>query len=153
MTAPDHFWLVAGALMGGEWPERHLEWLKGQGISVIVNLTPMPYRDDRFRVYEIPIADGRAPAFDQIVHFCRLVDRELARTSRIYVHCVAGCGRTGTMLACYLAYRERLEAGEAVRQVRALRPCAIEGDAQEDAIADWGETLREAGYRLDRVAG
>ncbi len=54
----------------------------------------------------------------------------LGAGERVLIHCLAGCGRTGT-----LALRLMVEAGEgpaeALIRLRAARPCAVETRAQE----------------------
>src|SRR5258706_6529489 len=127
---PEHYWLELGRVMGGEWPVPHLDWLESQGISVLVNLTERPYLDGRFQIHRIPLADGAAPDAEQIRRFCDLVDRALEADGKVYVHCAAGCGRTGTMMACYLVYRHRLDPLVALRRVRDARPCSVETAAQ-----------------------
>ena len=144
----EHYWLDPGRLMAGEWPGPHLDWLERQGISVLVNLTDDEYRDDRFRVHGIPVPDGAAPGDEQIRRFCGLVERELEARRAVYVHCIAGCGRTGTMMACYLVYRDRLDPMEAMRQVRGVRPCSVETAAQADAVVRWSLLMQASGYRL-----
>lgn len=153
MGVPEHYWLIAGAIMGGEWPGRHLDWLEYQGVSVIINLTERPYRDARFRIHRIPIPEGMGPDPAQIRRFCRLMRHALADDQRVYVHCRAGCGRTGAMLAAYLVYRERIDADAAITRVRALRSCSIEGDAQEESVAQWDALIRAARYRLSQLDG
>ena len=142
---PEHYWLDTGRLMGGEWPVPHFDWLAGQGISVLVNLTEQPYLDDRFRIHRIPVKDGSAPDAEQIREFCDVVQRALDANSRVYVHCAAGCGRTGTMMACYLVYRDRLDPLAALRRVREARPCSVETAAQADAVVEWALRLDRAG--------
>ena len=51
----------------------------------------------------------------------------------VAVHCLAGRGRTGTVLAAYFVHRG-LPAREAIQKVRDLRPGSIEVPEQEDAI-------------------
>lgn len=50
------------------------------------------------------------------------------------VHCALGFGRTGTMLACYLVKERRLAAGDAIAEIRRLRPGSIETFEQEKAV-------------------
>jgi atypical dual specificity phosphatase len=145
---PEHYWLVPGRLAGGAWPVPHLDWLERQGVSLLINLTDHAYRDDRFRIHAIRMADGAAPADDQILEFCLLVERELAVPRAVYVHCLAGCGRTGTMMACYLVYRDRMDPAEAIQQVRAARPCSVETAAQAAAVIRWGLAMQASDYRL-----
>ena len=137
--------------MGGEWPEPHLDWLASQGISVLVNLTERPYLDGRFQIHGIPMPDGSAPDAEQIRRFCGLVERALDARNRVYVHCAAGCGRTGTMMACYLVYRHRLDPMEALRRVRDARPCSVETTAQADAVIEWGLLMDASDYRLSEI--
>jgi atypical dual specificity phosphatase len=150
---PAHYWVVPGRLAGGVWPVAHLDWLERQGVSLLINLTEHAYRDDRFRIHAIPVPDRAAPAADQILELCLLVERELAVPRTVYVHCLAGCGRTGTMMACYLVYRQRIDPAEAIRQVRAARPCSVETAAQAEAVIRWGLSMQASDYRLAGVWG
>lgn len=50
------------------------------------------------------------------------------------VHCALGFGRTGTMLACYLVKERGLAAGDAIAEIRHLRPGSIETHEQEKAV-------------------
>jgi atypical dual specificity phosphatase len=139
---PEHYWVLPRRLAAGEWPVPHLDWLARQGVSVLINLTDHEYRDTRFRIHGIPVPDGAAPGAAQIEEFCRLVEDELTRQQTIYVHCLAGCGRTGTMMACYLVYRDRVDPMEAIRHVRGVRPCSIETAAQAEAVITWGAAVQ-----------
>lgn len=59
----------------------------------------------------------------------------VARSSQaVAVHCALGFGRTGTMLACYLVKERGLAAGDAIAEVRRLRPGSIETYEQEKAV-------------------
>ena len=60
------------------------------------------------------------------------VDAALARGDRVLVHCAAGLGRTG-MLVAKLLVLHGVSAEEAITQVRSARPGTIETEAQ----ADW----------------
>lgn len=69
--------------------------------------------------YGVPVGDWAALSTD--------LRRTLAAGGRVVIHCRAGCGRTGM-----IALRLMQEAGEpdALARLRAVRPCAIETDAQ-----------------------
>ncbi|XP_015187376.1 PREDICTED: protein tyrosine phosphatase domain-containing protein 1-like isoform X2 [Polistes dominula] len=49
---------------------------------------------------------------------------------RVAIHCHAGLGRTGVLIACYLIYNLRVRANDAIRFVRIKRPCAIQTRGQ-----------------------
>ena len=59
----------------------------------------------------------------------------------IGVHCRMGMGRTGSMLACYLAKCKNLTAEEAIQEIRRLRPGSIETEDQEKVVAEFVKSL------------
>ena len=65
-----------------------------------------------------------------------IVDESLKKKSPVVVHCSAGLGRTGTMLASYLVQRGSNTA-EALAQVRKRRPGSVETADQELAVCDY----------------
>lgn len=104
------------------------------GIGSIVNLLDFPsdpsiYTSAGIGYHYMPIKDGDAPSLEQFKGFLRFVhqERELGRT--IAVHCAAGLGRTGTVLAGYLiAAGSTVES--AITSIRAARHGAIETPQQ-----------------------
>ncbi|RMB93931.1 hypothetical protein DUI87_29667 [Hirundo rustica rustica] len=53
-----------------------------------------------------------------------------------------GHGRTGTLLACYLCKERHLAGGDAIREIRRLRPGSIETAEQERAVIRFCQCLR-----------
>jgi len=86
----------------------------------------------------LPVREFTPPAPAQIERFIEFTDRSLADGRAVVVHCGAGLGRTGTMLACYLVRRGE-DAGAAIRRVREVRPFSIETLDQEAAVAAFAE--------------
>ena len=64
------------------------------------------------------------------------IARANERHMGVAVHCGAGLGRTGVVLACYFVHKG-LTAQNAIGRVRRLRPGSIETDEQADAIAEF----------------
>ncbi|XP_052741753.1 protein tyrosine phosphatase domain-containing protein 1 [Bicyclus anynana] len=49
---------------------------------------------------------------------------------RVAIHCHAGLGRTGVLIACYLVYSLRIRANDAIRLVRKKRPHSVQMSGQ-----------------------
>ncbi|HRK24022.1 MAG TPA: dual specificity protein phosphatase family protein [Beijerinckiaceae bacterium] len=54
----------------------------------------------------------------------------------IHIHCRAGCGRSGTLVARLLVELGICDPEEAIRRTRFARPCAIERPEQEDVVRE-----------------
>ncbi|MCK6467601.1 MAG: dual specificity protein phosphatase family protein [Candidatus Brocadia sinica] len=122
-----------------------LEFLKDNGIEAIVSLTELPLpktliEEFGFEYKHIPIADLTSPTQEQIEEFVTFVNGLIFSKKRIVVHCDAGIGRTGTMLACYLVSKG-YNAKKAIAEVRKRRPGSIETMEQEDTIIKYEERL------------
>ena len=64
-------------------------------------------------------------------------------TQGVSVHCASGRGRTGTMIACYLARRQQLSADAAIAKIRRMRPRSVSSALQEHAIHLYVQSLRK----------
>jgi protein-tyrosine phosphatase len=80
----------------------------------------------------LPIADYGVPSAETLEAWPRASSRALAVLAAgglVWVHCMGGCGRSGTA-----ALRLMVEAGEgpsaALERLRAVRPCAVETPEQ-----------------------
>ena len=62
-------------------------------------------------------------------------------TQRLAAHCAWGRGRTGTMMACYLAKRQRLSAADAIAEIRRMRPGSVDSAKQENAVHVYVQSL------------
>jgi atypical dual specificity phosphatase len=117
-----------------------LDALADAGIGAIVSLTeqvpPELVGERRFPMLHIPIEDMMPPEREQIERFVRFVDRQLEEGRAVGVHCLAGLGRTGTMIACYLVTRGRTP-DDAIAEVRRARPGSVQTDTQEQAVKRW----------------
>ncbi|KAM6925373.1 protein tyrosine phosphatase domain-containing protein 1 [Xenentodon cancila] len=60
---------------------------------------------------------------------------------KVAVHCHAGLGRTGVLLACFLAYATRMTANQAILYVRAKRPNSIQTRGQLRCVREFVQFL------------
>ncbi|XP_075419762.1 dual specificity protein phosphatase 23 [Tenrec ecaudatus] len=139
MEPPNFSWVLPGRLAGLALPRHpaHYQFLWEQGVRHLVSLTDRkpPYSDSsNLTLHKLRIVDFCPPAPHQIDHFLQIVDEANARGEAVAVHCALGFGRTGTMLACYLVKERRSTAGDAIAEIRRLRPGSIETYEQEKAV-------------------
>jgi len=88
----------------------------------------------------LPVADFTPPSHEQLRAGVAAIRESLAAGNRVAVHCGAGLGRTGTLLATYLV-SEGVNAEAAISQVRQARPGSIETPAQEAAVRQFAATI------------
>ncbi|XP_038624846.1 dual specificity protein phosphatase 23 [Tachyglossus aculeatus] len=140
-SAPPNFsWVLPGRLAGLAVPRlpAHYQFLWAQGVRHLVSLTERaPQHRDTcpgLILHRLRIPDFCPPSPDQIDRFVQIVDEAVSRGEAVGVHCALGFGRTGTLLACYLVKVQGLSGGQAVEEIRRLRPGSIETPEQERAV-------------------
>ena len=138
---PSRFsWVDERRLAAMAQPEsaEDLAWLRRHGIDVLVSLTeePLPrhwVNDVGLLVVNMPVPDMEPPTDRQLDRILETIEKAIASRMGVVVHCSAGLGRTGTVLAAYFVARG-MSPREALDKVRSLRPGSVETVEQEQAI-------------------
>jgi len=123
-----------------------LVWLRDQGIELLLSLTEDPPRRDWINnagllSLHVPVEDMEAPTPEQLDTSLAGILRAHERGMGVAVHCAAGLGRTGVILACYFVSKQ-MTADNAITRVRRLRPGSIETERQEQAVREFAERRR-----------
>jgi ADP-ribosyl-[dinitrogen reductase] hydrolase len=157
----ESYWVIPGRLLAGKHPggknekeiERRLGGLLDAGFDSFVDLTEpdeLPaydaYLPESVRYFRRPIPDHGVPrAPEHMAEILKEIDAGLRAGRRVYVHCRAGIGRTGTVVACHLI-ESGLTGDAALRRLNELWkgsdrsdtwPEVPETPEQMDFVRDW----------------
>ena len=169
------YWVLPGELLAGCYPgsedpaqaDRKLQGLIAHGIRHIVNLMEpgeinragqlfVPYEK---RLMEIADAEGCEVTVERLaikdmgipsrLEMGRILDRidaNLNRKRPVYVHCLGGIGRTGTVVGCFLARHGYARDQQLIQHIQTLRKNTIthhrmspETGQQIELICSWVE--------------
>lgn len=143
MPPPGFSWVDPPHLAALAYPQtaEDLGWLRRNGIDILVSLTEDPaprvwVNEAGLMLVHVPVPDMAPPTERQFEVVVDTVKRAIASGMGTAVHCAAGKGRTGTMLAAYFV-SQGLGPTAAIEKVRSLRPGSVETVEQERSIAEF----------------
>ena len=141
---PTNFsWIIDGMLAGSGRPtsREEFDWIESQGVKCIVTMTedalpPFWIADsDTAEYLHLPTPDLTAPTQDELDRAADFIREQTEKHHRpVVVHCAAGLGRAGTVLACYLVKHKGYGAQDAIDEIRTKRPGSIQSAEQETAV-------------------
>nr|AIF16581.1 dual specificity protein phosphatase [uncultured marine thaumarchaeote KM3_74_F07] len=145
---PDKFsWLIEKKLAGSGIPTsiNEAQWVIEQGVKSIVTVREEPLDDDWVKdvnYLHVHSNDMGVPEFDDLVSAVDFIHRRITDNEPVMVHCLAGLGRTGTLLACYLVKYQKMSADDAIQKVREERPGSIQSYPQEEIIFQFEKSIQ-----------
>lgn len=163
-SRPTNFsWVIHNGLAGSGLPLSfdQFQWLVKNGIRTIVTVREisLPFRwlsdpdianpHSKDKNYEkvnylhLKVEDYHSPTVQEIDSTVKFIENEIVAKRPVLVHCAAGKGRTGTILAAYLLKKENLSAKDAITRIRNLRPGSIQTDSQEKSLYEYEKYLGE----------
>ena len=125
---PDNFsWLIPEKLAGSAIPTsfEEIKWLIDGGVKSIVTVREESLDDDwikNINYLHIHSNDMGVPEFEDLIKAVDFIHQRITNNEPVMVHCLAGLGRTGTVLACYLIKYQKLSADDSIQKVRENRP-------------------------------
>jgi atypical dual specificity phosphatase len=154
---PTNFsWVLDGKLAGSGLPMTYSQffWLIKHGIKTIITVREVPlpsnwFTDsinnidrDNVNYLHLRVEDFGSPSIEEIDSTVEYIQHQIDNKKPVMVHCAAGKGRTGTILAAYLLKNENLTAEQAIKKIRNLRPGSIQSNIQEMTISIYENYLK-----------
>lgn len=123
-----------------------MKWLAENGIGSVLSLTEEPLPDEWTKGFgmesgHIPMKDHKPPNIESMERGVEYIREQLGFGRAVAVHCLAGEGRTGCVLAAYLIKSKGIGADEAIRELRTIKPRFVE-KAQLEAVASYATSLK-----------
>ena len=146
---PDNFsWIIEKKLAGSAIPtsKEEIDWVKQEGVKSIVTIREEPLEEEWLEdvnYLHIHSNDMGVPEFDDLINSVDFLHQRITNDEPVMVHCLAGLGRTGTILACYLIKYEQMSADDAIQKVRNERYGSIQSFSQEEIIFRFEKMVRK----------
>jgi cell division cycle 14 len=113
-------------------PEAYFPYFRKHKIGTVIRLNKKIYPASRFTEagfnhYDLFFTDGSCPPQHILKRFLEITE---SMNGAAAVHCKAGLGRTGSLIACYMMKHYKFTAAEAIAWLRICRPGSVLGPQQ-----------------------
>jgi atypical dual specificity phosphatase len=147
---PTNFsWVTEGKLAGSGLPvtQDEFKWVLDKGIKSIVTVreVPLPSRwidGTDIDYLHLMVEDYGVPNMEVLDEAVNYIDKKIQSGKPVLVHCAAGKGRTGALLAAYMIKKENLTAEQAIEKIRLMRPGSVQSVTQETALSMYEKYVR-----------
>ncbi|KAM8983518.1 dual specificity protein phosphatase CDC14B isoform 4-T9 [Ara ararauna] len=136
-------------------PEAYFPYFRKHKVTTIVRLNKKMYdakrfTDAGFEHFDLFFADGSTPSDTIVKTFLNICENA---EGVIAVHCKAGLGRTGTLIACYIMKHYRMTAAETIAWIRINRPGSVIGPQQHFLMDKQAELWTEGDIFRAKLKG
>jgi len=139
-------WVEDSRLAASGYPasRSQVEWVVNKGITSVLTLTEYPIPKEwtvktGLFLKHVPLRDHEPPSAEKLEECATFIEAELAAGRKVMVHCLAGEGRTGCVLAAYLIRTKKLGGERALVELRRIKPGFVE-KKQEKAVIDFANS-------------
>jgi len=145
---PSNFsWLIEGRLAGSGRPysKSQVDWLKDNAVTAILSLTEDPLPGEWTRGVEtrhISMKDHAPVSHSDMLLGADYIHSSISEGKAVLVHCLAGKGRTGSVLAAYLMVYEGKSARQAIDELRERRGGSVEHQQEQRVLEFEAEALK-----------
>ncbi|XP_042238187.1 protein tyrosine phosphatase domain-containing protein 1-like isoform X2 [Homarus americanus] len=101
---------------------------------------PSVFMENGSYYYNFGLKDYGEPTQGGLLDMVKVMAFSLSE-GKVAIHCHAGLGRTGVLVACYLVYALRVRANDAIRYVRIKRPNAVQTSAQIQVVQEFEQFI------------
>ena len=156
-----HSTWVSANVLGMQRPSRRLirefnivEQFKKAGVGAVINLqlagehphcgdgidaTGFSYRPEDFTdhgifYYNPGWVDMNIPSLEKMIEIVQIMSFHSEKSQKIAVHCHAGYGRTGIVIACFFVYAYGLLPEDAIKSVRTRRKGSVQTSKQRKFV-------------------